>query len=179
MYAKHYIALITTSFLFSWSVLIDQQNLFPLRSNATTKTNFAMTKHLTNNSVLKRASLFENRNLEQSTSSNSQRDVSSIVASAALAAASNNNNSKEVDLFQDSIKGNLNTFKKEYLQLYPNNKLPFLELHSLEETKQLNTTLQNRIKELRNELSRTEFVTTFLDEILARNEDNSGIDIDL
>lgn len=140
-----------------------------------------MTKHLTNNSVLKRASLFENRNLEQSTSGGSQRDVSSIVASAAVAAATNNNsnNLKEVDPFQDSIKANLNTFKKEYSQLYPTNKLPFLELHSLEETKQLNTSFQDRIKELRNELNRTEFVATFLDDILARSENNSGIDIDL
>lgn len=113
-----------------------------------------MTKHLTNNSITRKASQFENNNHDQS--NNQQANPAKNVP-------------PEADKNQQFITVAFKRFQSEFSSLYPDSPLPFEELDSLDQAKSALKLQQSKVLSLTKELSRTKFSAKFLEEIIAHN----------
>lgn len=67
-----------------------------------------------------------------------------------------------------------NRFKKEFSSLYPEYELPFEQLSTVEQAKDLLLAQKQHIIELNKELIRSKFTTKFLEEIIIRDEKDLG-----
>ena len=133
-----------------------------------------MTKHFANNSVLRRASQFENLNHDQS-NNGTQPEGGNSVGSGSIKRSSlprkdetsTQNSNANNDHFINTAFGR---FQREYASLYPDSPLPFEELHSLHEAKEHLKAQQQRIGDLSKEINKAKFSAKFLQEIISHNE---------
>lgn len=142
------------------------------------------TKHFANNSVLRRASQFENLNHEQSgsqplpdgpakrTSLPRKDDISNSTSTSNASGCSNNCTNTNVvsDPVDHFITSAYARFQHEYASLYPNSTLPFEELNSLNEAKECLKLQQQRVVDLNKEINKAKFSVKFLQEIISHNE---------
>lgn len=117
-----------------------------------------MTKHFANNSVLRRASQFENLNNDQS---NSGQPENSFKSSSI---------SRKEEQQGHFISAAFTRFQREFASVYPDTPLPFEELNSLDDAKEQLKHQQQRIIDLNKEINKAKFSSNFLQKIISQNE---------
>ena len=128
-----------------------------------------MTKHFTNNSVLRRASQFENvNNNDQSINSISENTVKDSVTVKRIEGENQGT---------QFISSAFSRFQRDFASLYPDTPLPFKALNSLEEAKEQLKIQQQRIIDLNKEVHKAKLAFKFLQEITSHNEkkNDSGL----
>lgn len=124
-------------------------------------------------SIIKRISQFENSNSAIKSESKEMMDDESTASlshkklSDGLLAEEKSSNT--------FLSVAFDRFKKEFSSLYPDYELPFEQLNTIDQAKDLLLIQKQHIIELNKELIRSKFTIKFLEEIIIRDEKDLGI----